>query len=243
MNQDSRTPSPDPAAAHARQLPDGPHRPKVLPMLLELAIDAGIPLGCYELSMRFLSRSEVVALLVASIFPTVKALLGLLRRRQLDPVSVLILLGLLFGLGALVFGGSPKLLLVRESLFTAAFGLACLISLLLRSRRPVMFFFGRFFAAGSDPLKRARFDQLWQFAGFRRVQRIITLVWGLVFVGEFTFRVVLIYTASPTTVLSVCPIVLGGATTLTALWTFSYAARSRSAHAAVAGTRDTFRVP
>jgi hypothetical protein len=209
-----------------------PQRPGVRPMLLEMAIDAGIPFGCYWLSMHYLSRSEVIALLVASIFPTLKSLSAVLRRRELDPISVLILAGLLFGLAALLVGGGVKLLLVRESLFSGAFGLACLVSLLFRSRRPVMFYFGRFFAAGSDPLRRAHFDQLWQYPSFRRVQRIMTLVWGLVFVGEFTVRVVLIYTLSPAVVLAVSPIVLGSATLLTVLWTIRYAARARQAGAA-----------
>lgn len=207
-------------------------RPKVLPMILEMAIDVGVPLGCYWLSMTYFSRSEVLALLAAGIFPTLKSLSGLLRRRALDPVSLLILFGLLSGLTALLLGGGPKLLLVRESLFTGALGLACLISLLFRSRRPVMFFFGRFFSAGSDPARRARFDELWQYPGFRRVQRMITLVWGLVFFGEFLLRVVLIYNVSPAMVLAVSPVVLGTATLLAILWTFSYAARARKANAA-----------
>lgn len=206
---------------------DGATAPRVLPMMMEMALDAGIPFGCYWLSMHYVTHSEIAALLVASIFPTLKSLYGVLRRRAFDPVSLLILAGLLFGLAALFIGGGAKLLLVRESLFTGMLGFACLCSLLLRSRRPVMFYFGRFFAAGSDPAKRAAFDQLWQYAAFRRVQRIITLVWGLVFVGEFTLRVVLIYTFSPATVLAVSPIVLGAATILTMLWTIGYAARAR----------------
>ncbi len=238
MTQHAQQPPAGPGestAAAAAQADDGfgpPQRLSVRPMLLEMAFDAGIPFGCYWLSMHYLSRSEVVALLVASIFPTVKSLSGVVRRRALDPVSVLILAGLLFGLAALRVGGGAKLLLVRESLFTGAFGLACLVSLLFRSRRPVMFYFGRFFAAGSDPARRARFDKLWQYAGFRRVQRIITLVWGMVFVGEFILRVVLIYTVSPATVLAVAPIVLGSVSLLTALWTINYAAQARKAGAA-----------
>ena len=217
-----------PAAAQSDQAIGTQQRPKVLPMILEMAIDAGVPLGCYWLSMTYLSPSEVIALLAAGIFPMLKSLYGLRRRRVLDPVSVLILFGLLSGLAALLLGGGPKLLLVRESLFTGALGLACLISLLLPSRRPVMFFFGRFFAAGADPARCARFDELWQYTGFRRVQRIITLVWGLVFFGEFLLRVVLIYTVSPALVLAISPIVLGTATVLAVVWTFSYAgARAR----------------
>ncbi|MGH8318581.1 MAG: VC0807 family protein [Steroidobacteraceae bacterium] len=223
------TPPAHPGAPSGRR-----QRPNVLPMILEIAIDAGVPTGCYWLSMTYLSHSEVVALIVASIFPVLKSSYGLLRKRALDPVSIAILFGLAFGVAMLFAGGGPKLLLVRESLFTGAFGLLCLVSLLFRSRRPLMFFFGRFFAAGSDPGKRAWYDQLWQYPGFRRVQRVITLVWGLVFVGEFTLRVVLIYTVSPATVLAVSPVALGTASLLTMLWTFSYAARSRNAHAASA---------
>jgi hypothetical protein len=217
--------------------PGARQRPRVLSMMLEIAIDAGVPTGCYWLSMTYISHSEVVALIVASIFPTLKSLYGLLRKREIDPLSVAILIGLVFGVAVLFVGGGPKLLLVRESLFTAAFGLACLISLLFRSRRPLMFFFGRFFAAGSDSARRAWYDQLWQYPGFRRVQRIITLVWGMVFVGEFTLRLVLIYSLSPATVLAVSPIVLGTATLLTMLWTFGYVARSRKAHNPIQVTR------
>lgn len=61
-----------------------------------------------------------------------------------------------------------------------------------------------------------------------RAHRIITLVWGLVFASEFTLRVILIYTVSTAVVLAVSPVVLGSATRPTILWTFSYAARSRT---------------
>jgi hypothetical protein len=54
---------------------------------------------------------------------------------------------------------------------------------------------------------------------------VITLVWGLLFIAEFAFRAVLIYTVSPATVLAVSPLVLGAATILVILWTFRYAAR------------------
>ena len=222
-------PSPAIAATHASDPFEPPQRPNFQKVMLEFAIDAGIPTGCYWLSMNYISHSEVVGLMVASIFPTFKSLYGLLRRRQVDPLSVAILAGLVFGVAVLFVGGGAKLLLIRESLFTGAFGLVCLLSLLFRSRRPLMFFFGRFFAAGSDPARRAYFDQLWRYPSFRRVQRIITLVWGLVFVGEFTLRLALVYTVSPAMVLAVSPIALGTASLLTMMWMFGYVARSRKA--------------
>lgn len=196
-------------------------------VILDIALDAGVPTGCYWLSMAFVSHSEVIALLVASIFPTLKSVYGLLRRRTLDPISAVILLGLVVGLAVLFLGGGPKLLLIRESLFTGFFGLACLIS--LSCRRPLFFFFGRYAAAGSDPAKLAWYDGLWQQGGFRRMYRIITLVWGLVLVGEFALRLVLIYTVSPAMVLAVSPVALGAVSLLAGLWTAKYAARSGKA--------------
>lgn len=227
--------TPTDAAAGASQQASAPttggapgpqNRPNVRRMLRDIAIDAGVPTGCYWLSMAFISRSEVVALVAASVFPLIKSVYELLRKRRLDPISMAILLGLMVGLGALFLGGSPKLILMRESLFTGTFGLACLISLSLGSRRPLMFFFARYSAAGSDPAMCAWYDRLWENAGFRRMQRIITLVWGLVLLGEFTLRVVLVYTVSPATVLAVSPVVVGVASLLTVIWTMRYGARA-----------------
>lgn len=205
------------------------NRPNVRRMLRDIAIDAGVPTACYWLSMAYISHSEVVALIVASVFPLLKSLYELLRKRRLDPISAAILLGLGVGLGALLIGGGPKLILLRESLFTGSFGLACLVSLLFRSGRPLMFFFARYSAAGSDPALCSRYDQLWEKAGFRRMQRIITLVWGLVLIGEFTLRVVLIYSVSPGTVLAVSPIAVGVASLLTVIWTMRYGVRAGKA--------------
>lgn len=204
-------------------------RPNIRRMLRDIAIDAGVPAACYWLSMAYISHSEVVALVLASVFPLLKSLYELLQKRRLDPISVAILLGLMVGLGALFVGGSPKLILLRESLFTGSFGLACLASLLFRARRPLMFFFARYSAAGSDPALCAWYDRLWEQAGFRRMQRIITLVWGLVLVGEFTLRLILIYTVSPGTVLVVSPVVVGVASLLTVIWTIRYGAHAGKA--------------
>lgn len=217
--------SASPAAAE----PGLENRPNIRRMLRDIAIDAGVPFGCYWLSMACISHSLVVALILASVFPLLKSVYELLHKRRLDPISLAILLGLIVGLGALFLGGSPKLLLLRESLFTGTFGLVCLVSLVFRSRRPLMFFFARYSAAGSDPALCAWYDRLWENAGFRRMQRIITLVWGLVLVGEFTLRVILIYTVSPATVLAVSPAVVGIASLLTVIWTMRYGKRAGKA--------------
>lgn len=202
-------------------------RPLILPMILDIGLNIVIPMICYRLSKRYISPSDYTALLLASVYPVLKSIHDLIKRREIDVVSVVVLLGIAAGIAGIVAGGSYKLLLLRESLFTFAFGVACLGSLLLPSRRPLMFFFGRVFATGNDPVRRAEFDATWLFPQARRAHRMVTLVWGLLFICEFAFRVLLIYTVSPATVLVVSPLVLNTATVLVIVWTFSFARRAR----------------
>lgn len=201
-------------------------RPPIRPLVWEIGLNVAIPLACYELSKEYFSPSEFTALLLASVLPTLKSIYDVWRRRELDPMSVVVLLGIAAGIAALLFAGSYRVLLLRESLFTFAFGLACLGSLLLPTHKPLMFYLGRAFTAGNDPMRRAAFDANWRYPQTRHRLRVLTLVWGLVLVAEFAFRAALIYTVSPATVLAVSPVVLGGATVLVILWSFRYGARA-----------------
>jgi hypothetical protein len=172
------------------------------------------------------------ALLWATTFPLLKSAYDLTKRRGLDPVALLILLGLVASVIAVLFGGDPHLLLIRESFFTGAFGLACLVSLLFP--RPIMFYFGRYFMAGPDPGKRDTFDARWQNPIVRRAHRLVTVTWGLVYVGEFVLRVALVYTLPAPAVLAISPFSTGLATASTIVWTFWYAHKVRSRIGAVA---------
>lgn len=172
-----------------------------------MVLNAVVPVILYSLSKRYYSPSEFAALVIAALFPLGKTAFDLLRHRQLDPISVVVLLGITTDGVALLFGGSPILLLVRESMFTGAFGVACFASLLLP--RPMMFYFSRYFIAGTERERQARFDSAWQFPEVRFCHRLITTVWGCVFVGELPIRLALIYRLPAALVLVVSPILLG----------------------------------
>jgi hypothetical protein len=200
-------------------------RPPLRGAIWEIALNAIIPVILYKLSKHYLSPSEVTALLAASAFPLGKSIFDLVRREQVDPVSMVVLLAIASTGVALFFGGSPRLLLVRESLFSGAFGFACFFSLLLP--RPVMFYFARHFIAGTDAQRQARFNAGWQLREVRFCHRLITAVWGSVFVGELILRIVLIYSVSAATVLIVSPILLGTLTIAAMIWAFRYGDRVR----------------
>lgn len=210
-----------------RQIPTGraAYAPIVRSLLWDIVLNASIPLACYYFAKQFISPSEFIDLVFAGIFPIAKSIYDPIRRRELDPVATLVLLGIVTSIIAIFFGGSPKLLLIRESFFTGAFGLACLVSLLLP--RPIMFYFGRYLMVGKDPEKRAAYDARWQNPIARRAHRFITAAWGIVFVGEFLLRVYLVYTLSVAAVLVVSPTILNGATIALIIWTFWYAHKIR----------------
>ena len=200
-------------------------RPPVGNIVWGIVLNAVFPVVLYKLSRRYLSLSEFTALVVAALFPLGKNVFDLVSRRQLDPIGIVVLLGLIADGIALLFGGSPRLLLVRESMFTGAFGLACFFSLLLP--RPMMFYFSRYFIAGSAPDRQARFNSSWQLPEVRYCHRLITTVWGVVFVGELIIRIVLIYQLSAALVLVISPILMGVLTIITMIWAFSYGHRVR----------------
>jgi len=208
-------------------------RSVVRTLLISIALNAVVPILLYQVAKRYLSATEVTALAAAALFPLGLSALELSRTRTLDPVALLSLLSIGVSLIAVAAGGSPKLLLIRESFFTGAFGLACLVSLALP--RPLMFYFGRHFSAGRDPAAIAAFDSGWQRSEFRHIARLITVVWGVTSLGEFLIRVALVYTLPAATVLVVSPIILGGLLIATIAWTFAYVRRMR-AHTARAGT-------
>ncbi len=204
---------------------DSAHKSIIISLIWDIALNATIPVVCYFLFKKFVSPSELMALVFATAFPMLKSAYDLIRRREVDPVAVLVLLGILTGILAIFLGGSPRILLIRESFFTGAFGVACLVSLIFP--RPIMFYFGRFFMAGKDPQKRETFNARWQIPSVRRGHRLVTLVWGLVYVGEFIFRIILVYSQPVPVVLIVSPFMIGFATIFCIIWTFRYDRKMR----------------
>src|SRR5215471_20133081 len=91
-------------------------RPPVGNIVWGIVLNAVFPVVLYKLSKRYYSPSEFTALVVAALFPLGKSAFDLVRRRQLDPISIVVLLGIIADGIALLLGGNPRLLLIRESM-------------------------------------------------------------------------------------------------------------------------------
>lgn len=200
-----------------------PPRMNIRDLLPSIILNGAIPLAIYLL-LKHDHYSDLMALSASVLFPAIGSVISIVRQRTLDLIATLALVGIAVSILAVFLGGDPKLLLIRESFFTGALGIACFVSLLFP--RPLMFYFGRYFATANNPARRDQYNGLWQYPSFRFVNRVITVVWGVAYAGEFILRVILVYTLPPAVVLGVSPLILGGLTILVIAWTFAYARRA-----------------
>lgn len=219
--------------------PNYEYKSVIISLIWDIVLNATIPVACYFFVKRFVSTSELTALIAATAFPVLKSAYGLIRSRELDPVAMLVLLGIVTSILALFLRGDPRMLLIRESFITGAFGIACLISLTFP--RPIMFYFARFFMAGKGPQRREAFNASLQDPGVLRGHRLVTLVWGLVYAGEFLARTIMVYSLSSAIVLIVSPFISGFATIFTIIWTFRYAKKMRERHITMRSQQDLIK--
>jgi hypothetical protein len=167
-------------------------RQVVLGWVLTLLMNIALPIVTYDLLADRIG--QVPALLLSGVWPVAELVVNLLRTRAVDEFSVFVIIFLALGAISLVAFNSPRVLFIKDSAVTGLFGLVLLASLLFG--KPLMFYFGRRFAAHGTPEGIAWWNGLWQYPHFRRGQRILTLVWGLSFLGEAVLRIVLTYQLS-----------------------------------------------
>jgi hypothetical protein len=180
--------------------------------------DVAGPLVAYQL-LRSNGQSAVSALVLSGILPALGVAINLVRRRRIDAVGILVLAGIAVGSILGLVTHNPKLVLLEGSVPTAVFGVVCLAS--LWSRRPLMYKFALEFM-GEDSPRGREFSSLWQYAGFRHVFYLYTVVWGVAYLLEAGARVALVELTSTTTALTVSkfmPYVVAG---VLVLWMIAY---------------------
>jgi hypothetical protein len=194
-----------------------------------LAIDVGGTTAVYYVLAQFYPSTNIWPILGASLVPAVSNVVNLLRRRTVDIVGLLILLGMIGGLVPAALGGTQRLLLIRESFVSGLLGLILLISPFVM-RRPIGYYVIREFLTANDTLPEEHFEVLWRTAYFRHGVRIVTIAWGALLVGELVLRAFMALTMNVGLVVSISPVIF---TTLmllagiaTAVWLSSAIARA-----------------
>jgi hypothetical protein len=191
---------------------------------LELLVNFILPFLIYRLTQKGLG--DVHALMASSAPPIAWSIFEFARHRRIDALSILVLAGIALSLLAYLGGGSAKVLQLREKLVTVTIGLVFLGSVLIG--RPLIYELARAtMRRRNDAEQLASFEAMRDNAGFKRVMRTMTLVWGFGLVGEAAVATALVFKLTIGQYLLVGPIL--GYSTMGALsfWTFLYARASR----------------
>jgi hypothetical protein len=192
-------------------------------LFLELAINFVLPFLIYNYAEAPLG--EVKALLLSSVPPILWSVVEFFRHRRLDALSVLVVAGIALSLLAMLGGGGPKFLLLREKLVTGAIGLAFVGSVVIG--KPLIFELARATMRRRSEDEAQEFEALQVYAGFRRTMKVMTLVWGFGLLADVTVAVVLVFELSVREYLIVNPILGYGTSGGLGLWSFFYGRRAK----------------
>lgn len=161
--------------------------------LAPLVVDVAVPIGAYYLLKEGLGTSTLMALGLSSVVLTVRTGWSVVKERTVNGLAALILVVNVVGLLLSFVAGDPRLMLAKDSGVSSVIGIGILVSVVLG--RPMM-------TAGMKPWlvkgiaeREAAWARLQDgSAGFRRAERLFSVVWGVVLLAECVVRVVGAYT-------------------------------------------------
>ena len=189
---------------------------------LDLAVNFLMPWLLYRASRPHVDETH--AIMISASAPMVWGLVQFARSRKIDFFSILSLCGIAVSFAIFALGGSPKVLLVRESLITGATGLLFLVSALIG--RPLMFELFRGILGSMPGEKPARARKVLESnAGapwFRRLMTKMTIAFGLFMIAEMAARIALAFALPTERFLLIAPIARWVIAGLTVAWTFFF---------------------
>ena len=188
-----------------------------------ILVNAVLPVVAYTI-LTSRGWSPVAALSTSAAFP-------LIPDRSLDGLALISLILIVLSLLGSLVSGSPRFHLVKESVLTGVFGIACAVSLALPG--PLAFFFGRQFATAGNPARVQIWNSYWVYPQFRRVQYTITAVWAAVLLLDAGVRVVLTFVLPVASIVWLSPLIFYAGLFALLMWMFSYIARARARASAV----------
>ena len=206
-------------------------------VLRTVGLDIVGPLVVYEVCRRA-GVPTVWALVVSGFPPAVGVLVDWLRWRTLEVVGAVVLGGIALSIMLALLSNDPRVVLLEGAAMTAAFGVACLIS--LGRRRPLIFYFAQAFFGGRHSADGAEMDD--DFVQYQRARfywRVVTVVWAGAYFAEATAKTFVVQNASTQTALAfnrTAPWLVSG---ILLAWMFWWAARLKAEKAEAEVQTDT----
>ncbi len=191
-----------------------------------LAINALCPFLLYRILEPHFPLNSLMPLLYATIFPVIGLTLSLVRKRTVDAIGIIVMVGLALHIVVTLLAPNVGVALVIRSLDGAVIGLALVISALIG--RPILLLVAKQVVAGANSERAASFNRMNDKERVRGFSTI-TLVWGIGLMAMSGLHLVLALKLAPAEFLLVSPVV--GLVTIVALlvWTGRYLAARRHA--------------
>jgi hypothetical protein len=161
--------------------------------------DIVVPIVVYY-GLRATGAGVWLALAAGAALPAAGAVTGLIRRRSADLMGLLVVAALVLSAVLSLATGSPRALLARDGVLTAAWALYMYASMF--AARPATFVIARPLLEGRrvyDPGSRSwklpapqTWDELWhRLPRFRRIWQVCTVIWGTAILADAVIRVIM----------------------------------------------------
>lgn len=159
----------------------------------QLFFELALPLGSYY-GLRAVGAGQWLSMVAGGLLLLPWIGYGIVRQRRVEAMAVFTLGLVVIGTLLSLVSGSPRVVMVRDSWLTAAIG--CWVLGTLFTRRPFIMTSSRgIIIAKVGEAGLAAFEARWDVEpAFRHHLRLITAVWGAVFLLDAVLRIVLAYT-------------------------------------------------
>jgi uncharacterized membrane protein len=153
---------------------DRPLNHRLLGLAGELAVNVVGPWAVFTLLDS--SLGDTKALIASALPPLIWSAIELARSRRLDALSAMVMAGILLTVVATLFGGSPRLLQIRENAVTGLIGVVFLATIWFD--RPLIYHLARATYARQSPEAALRLQVFAATPKGARFFRHITVIWG-----------------------------------------------------------------
>ncbi|MGV3152130.1 VC0807 family protein [Sarcina ventriculi] len=196
-------------------------------IIISILINAILPLITYKILINHIP--SITALIISTTIPIIDNIYHIIKEKKIDIFASLIILGFIVGIISMLFGGSQKLLLIRQSYITAVIGILFLTSMFFP--KPMIYYLAKKFINSQDKYvknNKSTIDEKWKNPHFRFSMKFLTFIWGICLVLEAVCNISLVFILSVSKYMLISSLVSYGFIGCAAFITFFYRKKIKS---------------
>ena len=196
-------------------------------IIISILINAILPLITYKILINHIP--SITALIISTTIPIIDNIYHIIKEKKIDIFASLIILGFIVGIISMLFGGSQKLLLIRQSYITAVIGILFLTSMFFP--KPMIYYLAKKFINFQDKYEKnnkSTIDEKWKNPHFRFSMKFLTFIWGICLFLEAVCNISLVFILSVSKYMLISPLVSYGFIGCAAFITFFYRKKIKS---------------